>query len=95
MVIDYSETINLFSKLDAYPLKSVEAVLNDVAENHYFSRLDLKSAYHQIPIKASDRQYTSFEANGTVYQFELLAFGLTNAVPVYTGLWMISSGQTT
>lgn len=83
MVIDYSETINLFSKLDAYPLKSVEAVLNAVAENHYFSRLDMKSAYHQIPIKASDRQFTSFEANGTLYQFTRLPFGLTNAVPVF------------
>lgn len=42
MVVDYSETTSLFTKLDVYPLTPVEAVL---VENHYFSRLDLKSAY--------------------------------------------------
>ena len=83
MVVDYSETINLFTKLDAYPLTSVETVLNSVAENHYFSRLDLKSAYHQIAIKPEDRQYTAFEADGDLYEFTRLAFGLTNAVPVF------------
>lgn len=83
MVIDYSETINLFTQLDAYPFTTVETTLNGIAENHYFSRIDLKSAYHQVPIKLEDRPFTAFQAGGGLYQFSRLAFGLTNAVPAF------------
>jgi transposase InsO family protein len=83
MVIDYSETINIFTKLDAYPLTTMEAVLDAVAKNNYFSRIDLKSAYHQVPLKPEDRQYTAFEADGELFQFTRLPFGLKNAVPVF------------
>ena len=83
MVIDYSETINIFTKLDAYPLTTVETVLDAVAKNYYFSRIDLKSAYHQVPLKPEDRPYTAFEADGDLFQFTRLPFGLKNAVPVF------------
>ena len=83
LVIDYSETINLFTQLDAFPFTSAETTLDKVAENTYFSRVDLASAYHQVPIKPKDRCYTAFEADGCLYQFTRLAFGLTNAVPTF------------
>lgn len=83
MVVDYSETVNFFTKLDACPLTSLETTLDSVAENHYFSRNDLKSANHQKVIKPEDRQYTAFEENGELYEFTRLPFGLTNAVPVF------------
>ena len=83
MVIDYSETVNLFTNLDAYPLTTIETILNKVAENHYFSKIDLTSAYHQVPIKPEDRPFTAFEADGKLLQFTRLAFGLTNAVPAF------------
>ena len=76
MVIDYSETINIFTHLDGYPFKTVETVLNKVAENRYFSKLDLKSAYHQVMIRPEDRPFTSFEADGNLYQFTRLPFGI-------------------
>ena len=62
---------------------SAETTLDKVAENTYFSRVDLASAYHQVPIKPKDRCYTAFEADGCLYQFTRLAFGLTNAVPTF------------
>ena len=83
MVVDYSETINLFTQLDAYPFTTVEATLRGIAENYYFSKIDLKSAYHQVPIKLEDRPLTAFQAGGGLYQFRRLAFGLTNAVPAF------------
>ena len=79
MVVDYSETINLFTQLYAYPFITVEATLRGIAENYYFSKIDLKSAYHQVPIKLEDRPLTAFQAGGGLYQFRHLAFGLTNA----------------
>lgn len=69
MVIDYSETVDIFTKLDAYPLTTVKTVLNAVAKNHYFSRIDLKSAHHQVPLKPEDRPYAAFEADGELFQF--------------------------
>ena len=73
----------MFTQLDSYPFTTVEAVVNGVAENHYFSKIDLKSAYHQVPIKPEDRPCTAFEAEGNLYRFCRLAFGLTNVVPTF------------
>ena len=46
MVIDYSNTINRFIELDAYPMPNISKMV----EYNIFITLDLKSAYHQIPI---------------------------------------------
>ena len=62
MVIDYSETINLFTQLDAYPLPNIDEQINEIATNNVFSTIDLKEAYHQIPLIDSDKAYTAFEA---------------------------------
>ena len=69
MVIDYSETINRYTEPDGYPFPEVETILDGAAQDKYFSRVNLKSAYHQVPIQESDRPFTAFEANGALYQF--------------------------
>lgn len=53
-------------------------MVNMLAQYNVFSTFGLKSAYHQIPIKESDRKYTAFEANGGLYQFCRIPFGVTN-----------------
>ena len=83
MVIDYSQTINRFTQLDAYPLPRIDEIVNKVAKYRYFSTIDLKSAYHQIPIHDKDKAYTGFEAGGRLYQFSRLPFGLTNGVACF------------
>ena len=83
LVIDYSQTINRYTELDAYPLPLIDELVRKIADNKFFSKIDLKSAYHQIPIHAEDRKFTAFEANGNLYQFCRLSFGLTNAVAVF------------
>lgn len=80
MVIDYSRTINKFTYLDAYPLPKISDLIQDLASNKYFSKLDLKSAYHQVPLLENEKCYTAFEVNGSLYQFKRVPFGLTNAV---------------
>lgn len=45
-----------------------------------FSAVDLSSAYHQVPIRLEDRQYTAFETNGKLYKFCRIPFGVTNGV---------------
>ena len=45
-----------------------------------FSAIDLKSAYHQLVIREDDKLYTAFGADGGLYQFKRMPFGLTNGV---------------
>ena len=83
MVIDYSETINLFTELDAYPMPSVPKMVQDISQYKYFSTFDLKSAYHQVPIREEDRKYTAFEADGKLWEFTTVPFGVTNGVSAF------------
>lgn len=83
MVIDYSDTINRFTELDAYPIPSISKIVEEIARYNVFTTLDLKSAYHQIPISKEDRKFTAFEANGKLYQFTRLPFGVTNGVSAF------------
>ena len=83
MCVDYSQTINKFTYLDAYPLPRIEDQINELSKYHFFSTLDLISAYHQIPLLTEDNPYTAFEADGKLFQFTRLPFGLTNAVAVF------------
>jgi len=58
-------------------------MVNNLAVYKVYSTFDLKSAYHQMPIKESDRKYTGFEANERLYQFCRIPFGVINGVPVF------------
>lgn len=80
MVVDYSQTINRFTQLDAYPLPSIEGIISRVSQYSVFSSIDLQSAYHQIPILDKEKPYTAFEAGGNLYQFRRIPFGVTNGV---------------
>lgn len=83
MVVDYSQTINLFTALDAYPLPKIEEIVAQVSKGKYFSTIDLRSAYHQIPIRQQERKFTGFEAAGKLYHFKRIPFGVTNGVACF------------
>ncbi len=83
MVIDYSRTINKFSFLDAFPLPRIDDMAFEVSQSKIYSTFDLKSAYHQIPIQEQEKQFTAFEANGNLYQFTRIPFGVTNGVSAF------------
>ena len=83
LVIDYSRTINRYTPLDAYPLPRIDYIVNEVAKGTVYSTIDLKSAYHQVPLNPSDRPFTAFEADRSLYQFRRLPFGITNGVAAF------------
>ena len=83
LCVDYSLTINQYTELDGYPLTLIEDMFITLAKHKVFSNFDLKSAYQQVPIKESDLKYTGFEANGRIYQFYCIPFGVTNGVAVF------------
>ncbi len=81
MCIDYSQTVNLFTELDAYQLPHIDDMINKLSQYKVFSTFDLKSAYHQIPLQESETKFTAFEALGDLFEFTILPFGVTNGVP--------------
>ena len=83
LCIDFSQTVNQYTSLDAYPLPKLDEMINRLASYSVFSTFDLKSAYHQIQIHPEDMPYTAFEANGKLYQFTRIPFGVMNSVAVF------------
>ena len=80
LAIDYSQTINRFTLLDAFPLPRISDMVNKIAQYRVFSTTDLRSACHRVPLKDEDKPYTAFEARGSLSQFTRLPFGVTNGV---------------
>jgi len=83
LVMDYSVTINHFTLLDVYPLPKIEDLVNRIARDKYFSSIDLRLAYHQVSLLAEERHYTAFEADGQLFQYKRLPFGITNGVSAF------------
>jgi len=78
LCIDYSQTINIYTELDAYPLPHIDNMINELSKYRVFSTFDLRSAYRQIKIVESDCKYTAFEASGKLYEFTRIPFGVKN-----------------
>jgi len=88
LCIDYSRTVNTITPEVAFPIPRIEDIVNDAAKYQWFTKFDLKSAYHQIELDKKDRPYTAFECfdehgSRRLYQFTRLPFGVTNAVPLF------------
>ena len=65
LCIDYSQSVNKYTYLDAYPLPRINEFVNKISQYRVFSSIDLRSAYHQIPLKSSDKLFTIFVRSAT------------------------------
>ena len=62
--IDYFD-LNCVTKKDAYPISSIESILDRLRRARYISKIDLKQAYYQIPMEKWSKQYTAFLIPGS------------------------------
>ena len=83
MCVDYSQTINIYTELDAYPLPRIDDMVNELAQYNIFSTFDLRSAYHQIKIIDFKQKFTAFETYGKLYEFTRIPFGVKNCVAAF------------
>jgi len=69
--------------LNAYPLPNIEDLVNKVAKDKYYNSIDLRQAYHQVPLLPEERHFTAFQAAGRLYQYKRLPFGVTNGISAF------------
>jgi transposase InsO family protein len=76
--VDYRR-LNLITERDVYPLPRIDDIIDKLAGSRYFSTLDLKAGYWQIPVAEDDKKKTAFITTDGLYEFNVLPFGLSNA----------------
>ncbi|XP_042012315.1 uncharacterized protein LOC121760756 [Salvia splendens] len=85
MCVDYRELSKLTLK-NKYPLPRIDDLLDQLKGASVFSKMDLKSGYHQLKIKPEDVPKTAFRTRYGHYEFTVVPFGVTNAPAVFMDL---------
>ena len=78
LCVDY-RALNKITKKNRYPLPLISEILDRLVGAKIFTKLDLRDAYHRIPVAEKDRWKTAFRTRYGHFEYTVMPFGLTNA----------------